>query len=153
MPGASAGPALLGRVVAITDGDTLVLLDETNQQHKVRLAGIDAPERGQPFSQVSRKHLSERAFDQLANADCPKVDRYRRLVCVVWMEGRDVNLAQVEAGLAWHYKKYEGEQSAHDRTAYAQAEESARAAKRGLWSEGQPVPPWEWRAWRRRSPR
>lgn len=153
MSGASAGSLLLGRVVAITDGDTLVLLDEANQQHKIRLAGIDAPEMGQPFSQVSRRHLSSLAFQHLANADCPKVDKYRRLVCVVWVDGGDVNLAQIQAGLAWHYKKYESEQTVQDRNAYTNAEENARAASRGLWSQAEPIPPWEWRAWRTRSPR
>src|SRR5438046_3043895 len=73
-----------GRVVGISDGDTITLLDAGKVQYKIRLGGIDAPERGQPFGNVSRQHMAELAFDKQAKADCYKIDRYKRLVCTVY---------------------------------------------------------------------
>ena len=74
-----------------------------------------------------------------------KKDRYGRTIGKVMLGGTDANLEQIKAGLAWHYKAYEREQSAEDRAAYAAAELVARSARLGLWSEGNAVPPWEWR--------
>ena len=142
---AYAEPVILGKVVGISDGDTLTLLDEDKQQHRIRLAGIDAPERAQPYGEASRRNLSELAYGRLVAADCPKVDRYKRLVCVVRVDGSDVSLAQIKAGLAWHYKKYANEQSPDDREAYSNAEIEVRMDGRGLWAETAPLPPWEWR--------
>jgi endonuclease YncB( thermonuclease family) len=85
------------------------------------------------------------AFNHLVNADCPKIDRYRRMVCVVWVDGKDINLKQIQIGLAWHYKKYENEQQDSEKAAYAKAENEARTSKIGLWTETEPTPPWEWR--------
>ncbi len=136
---------LLGRVVGVTDGDTIVLLDEMNQQNKIRLSGIDAPEKGQAFGQVSKEHLSYLIYARLVSAHCTKVDHYGRLLCVIMVDGRDANLAQVEAGLAWHYKQYEQEQTMKDRERYAASESLAREGQRGLWSEKDPIPPWDWR--------
>lgn len=137
--------ALTGRVISIADGDTLTVLDASNAQHKVRLAGIDAPERKQPFGNASRQHLAQLAFDKVVLVVHNKKDRYGRHVGKVAVDGVDANLAQIKAGLAWHYKAYEREQSPADRTAYAAAELVARSARRGLWSEASAVPPWEWR--------
>ena len=72
---------LQGRVVGVADSDTITLLDGSRQQHRIRLAGIDAPEKGQPFGQRSKQHLSELAFGKDAKADCYKIDRYGRDVC------------------------------------------------------------------------
>ena len=142
---ALAEPLLVGKVVSITDGDTLILLDDQRQQRRIRLAGIDAPERSQPFGQVSTTHLSELCFSKLVVADCPKSDRYGRLVCVVRVNGTDIGLQQVEAGLAWHYKKYAREQSDEDKHAYASAEGVAREGRKGLWGASNPIAPWDWR--------
>ena len=101
---------LEGRVVGVADGDTLTLLDSNRQQHRIRLAGIDAPEKAQPFGQHSKQHLSDLAFGRNAKADCYKVDRYDRDVCTVYVNGRDVGLAQLNAGLAWWFRKYAHEQ-------------------------------------------
>ena len=70
--------ALEGWIVGVADGDTITLLDNNRQQHKIRLAGIDAPEKAQPFGQRSKQHLAELAFGKDAKADCYKVDRYDR---------------------------------------------------------------------------
>ncbi len=134
-----------GRVVGITDGDTITVLDNTNVQHKVRLAGIDAPEKKQPFGQKSKQSLSDCAYDKTATIQGDKLDRYGRLVGKVIADGVDCNLRQIYQGLAWHYKKYMNEQAPDDRLIYAQAEEDARSKKAGLWSDVNPMPPWMWR--------
>jgi endonuclease YncB( thermonuclease family) len=134
-----------GVVVGIADGDTITVLDDGRKQHKVRLAGIDAPEKRQAFGEKSKQHLSSLAFKKDAKLDCYKTDQYKRQICRVWIEGRDVALAQVRVGLAWHYKRFENEQTDAERASYAQAEDDARAARRGVWQDRSPVPPWELR--------
>lgn len=101
---ACAGETIVGRVVGVSDGDTITVLDSRRLQVKVRLAGIDAPESKQAFGQASRKHLSSLVFDRDVTLDCGKSDKYRRHVCVVVVDGRDVNLAQIAAGMAWWYR-------------------------------------------------
>lgn len=134
-----------GRVVGVHDGDTITVFDSTKTQHKVRLAGIDAPEAKQAFGQASKKHLSDLVFDRDVTLDCGKTDKYRREVCVVMVDGKDVNLAQVKAGMAWWYRKYQKEQAAQQRVSYEAAEANAKAGRVGLWSEAEPMAPWEWR--------
>ena len=134
-----------GRVVGVADGDTVTVLDDRKVQHKVRLAGIDAPEQGMPYGQRSKQYLSNLVFGKTVTLEGDKVDRYGRTVAKVLLNGRDVNLAQIAAGMAWHYKKYEREQSPADRQSYAAAEAEARAAKLGLWRDAAPLPPWEFR--------
>ncbi len=136
---------IVGRVVGVSDGDTVTVLDSTKTQHKIRLAGIDAPESKQAFGQASKKHLSDLVFNRDVTLDCGKTDRYKREVCVVMVDGQDANLAQVKAGMAWWYKQYQKEQTAQQRVSYEAAEASARAGKVGLWQDTDPLPPWEWR--------
>ncbi|WP_345534710.1 thermonuclease family protein [Viridibacterium curvum] len=146
------GQTLTGRVVAVADGDTLTLLDDQRQQYKIRIAGIDAPEKQQPFGSASKASLSELAFDQMATAVCPKRDRYGRSVCVVTVKGRDVGLEQIRRGMAWWYREYEHEQSASDRAEYERLENYARSSKLGLWTAPDAVPPWSWRRAKRVNP-
>ena len=134
-----------GVVVGVTDGDTITLLDSDNKQRKIRLAGIDAPERRQPFSDRAKQHLADLSFKKQATLDCFKTDQYKRKICRVWVQGKDVSLAQVRAGLAWHYKRFESEQTSSERADYARAEDDARALRIGLWQSERPVPPWEFR--------
>lgn len=136
---------LKGKVVSVADGDTITVLDATNTQHKIRLAGIDAPEKAQPFGEKSKQHLSQLAFDQQVTIDWQKRDRYQRIVGKVLVNGSDVNQEQLKAGLAWHYKKYQQEQSAEDRENYARVEVEAQRQKVGLWSDPTRIPPWDWR--------
>ena len=143
---ASGQTILIGLVVGVTDGDTITLLDDDKRQHKIRLDGIDAPEKGQAFGDRSKQSLSELAYGRDARADCQKTDKYRREVCKVYVDGEDVGLDQIQRGMAWHFKRYESEQRPEDRRAYADAEVEARKAKRGLWRDPQPVPPWDFRA-------
>jgi endonuclease YncB( thermonuclease family) len=140
------GATFSGVVVSVSDGDTITVLDENRQQQHVRLAGIDAPEKRQPFGARSREHLAALAFNQQTMVDFRKRDRYGRIVGRVSVGGRDVGLAQIEAGMAWHYKQFQNEQSANDRENYAEAERQARAARLGLWTDEVPQPPWEFRA-------
>ncbi|MGZ9059005.1 MAG: thermonuclease family protein [Burkholderiaceae bacterium] len=134
-----------GTVVGISDGDTLTLLDANKTQYRIRLDGIDAPERTQPHGQRARQSLAALAHGRTARADCPKVDRYGRAVCRVVIDGVDVGLEQIRRGYAWHYVKYAHEQRAAERASYASAESEARSANAGLWSFSDPVPPWDYR--------
>ena len=141
---------LTGRVVGISDGDTLTLLDESRKQHKIRLAGIDTPEKGQPFGEYCKKSLSDLAYNRIVTIESNKLDHYGRFIGKVLVDGQDVNLEQVRRGCGWHYKKYQNEQSLEDRLSYNAAEESARAGGQGLCADRDPVPPWEWRKAQRR---
>lgn len=130
-----------GRVVGITDGDTITVLDELNQQHTIRLAEIDAPERGQPWGDRSRQELSALVFGKSVSVQQTDTDRYGRMVARVFSDGREVNRAMVEEGAAWAYRQY-----LTDDTLTA-TEARARQSRAGLWSmsDAQTVPPWEWR--------
>lgn len=137
---------LEGRVIAIQDGDTLTVLDAQHVEHRIRLMGIDAPEKRQPWGDQSKAHLGRLTFGQTVTVDWRKRDRYQRIVGkVLTSDGADACLAQVTAGLAWHYTKYQREQTPEDREAYAAAEATARASGAGLWQDTHPIPPWEWR--------
>lgn len=139
------------KVIGVSDGDTITVLDANKEQHKIRLQGIDAPEKSQAFGQASRHYLSQLVFSKRVTIEFEKIDRYERQVGKVLVDGTDANLAQVSNGMAWHYKKYEGEQSPEDRNEYSAAEQKARSMGRGLWIEDNPVPPWEFRKAKRKS--
>lgn len=136
---------LVGTVVGVTDGDTITVLDDQRNKHKIRLASIDAPEKSQPFAKRSKEHLSSLVFGRRVTVETEKQDRYGRTVGKVIIDGLDVNLAQVVAGMAWHYKKYEGEQSRTDRLLYAAAQRVAENDRLGLWSSQNAIPPWAFR--------
>lgn len=144
-PAAGFAAELAGRVVAVSDGDTITVLDAGRKPHKVRLSGIDAPESRQAFGTRSTQSLAKQVFDRQVSVEWGKHDRYGRIVGVVFVDGRDVNLAQVRAGLAWWYRQYAREQAPDDRQLYEAAENEAKVARRGLWADPQPVPPWAWR--------
>ncbi len=137
--------ALEGRVVAIADGDTVTVLDAANTQHRIRLQGIDAPERAQAFGTRSRENLSTLVFNRQVRVEFNSRDRYGRLLGKVLVEGRDANLEQLRAGMAWFYRQYADQLSTTDRPVYEGAEREARARERGLWSDRQPTPPWDFR--------
>lgn len=127
---------LRGRVVAVTDGDTIKVLDASNTQHKVRLTGIDAPERGQPYGTASRDNLASLVAGKDVFVESDKHDRYGRVLGKVWVQPADcptcgktldANLAQVTAGLAWWYRYYAKEQSPEDQGRYESAEDEAKA--------------------------
>jgi micrococcal nuclease len=126
-----------GKVVGVADGDTISVL-RNGRSVRVRLEGIDCPEKGQDFSQRAKQFTSELMFGKEATVEV-HVDRYGRLVARVLVGGQDVSIALVRAGLAWHFTKYSRD------PVLAEGEQSARTAKRGLWGQGSPTPPWEFR--------
>ncbi|MDS4030392.1 MAG: thermonuclease family protein [Candidatus Contendobacter sp.] len=136
---AVAADTLTGRVVAVADGDTLTVLVEGNRQVKIRLVGIDAPEYDQPFGQKSRQSLSELTFGRTATVAVQKTDDYGRVVGTVTVGGVNVEAEQVRRGLAWVYRHYS------DDARLLALEAEAKAARRGLWADANPMPPWEWR--------
>ena len=137
---AIAGEPITGKVVSVTDGDTVRVLDAANVQHKVRLDGIDAPERGQPFGTVARDRLAALVMGKAVTVHSDGRDKYGRTLGRIEIEGQDVNRTLVAEGLAWHYVRYS------DDATLAEAEREARAAQRGLWRDPAPVPLWEWLA-------
>ena len=151
--GASA-ETLTGTVVGVADGDTITVLDANREQHKIRVAGIDAPEKAQPFGQRSKESLSAMVFGKEVEVQWHKHDRYQRIVgkvmvqpsgCPTCPKTLDAGLAQLTVGLAWWYPKYAKEQSPEDAGQYEFAELEARAKHAGLWADGHALPPWEWR--------
>lgn len=136
---------LKGRVVGISDGDTVTVLDASKTQFKIRLQGIDAPEKKQAFGNKSKEVLSTWLFNNQVTVEYSKKDKYGRILGKILVDGIDANLEQIKSGMSWHYKKYQNEQSENDRNLYAQAEAQAQEEKRGLWADPDPVPPWEWR--------
>jgi endonuclease YncB( thermonuclease family) len=120
---------ITGKVVAIADGDTLTVLDDSKVQHKIRLAGIDAPESKQPFGAKSRENLAGKVFGKVVRVDVIDVDRYRRQVGRIYLGDRFVNLEMVRDGFAWRYPQYDkpGE--------FTAAECEAREKRRGLWAD------------------
>ena len=135
-----------GRVVRVTDGDTLTVVTDAKRTIKVRLAGIDAPEKHQPFGKAAKAALSDLAYGRDVELEGAKVDREGHLVAKIQREGLDVSLELVRMGLAWWSPMRANEQSFEDREAYAAAEESAREAGRRLWSDFAAEPPWLFRA-------
>jgi endonuclease YncB( thermonuclease family) len=134
-PGAAA--ELVGEVVGVSDGDTIMVLDAGKTQHRVRLLGIDAPEDGQPFSAKAKQALSDRVFRKEVRLKLSGKDRYQRVLADVYLGDAWINKELVSDGFAWHYKQYD------KRPELADAETAAHAAKRGLWIDQKPVPPWE----------
>lgn len=137
--------ALMGKVVKVTDGDTVEVLDANKTRHKVRLSGIDAPERKQAFGNASRKYLADlvAAKDVCVSGD--KKDRYERLIGTIIVDGQSANFKMIQGGYAWHFKKYESEQTQMEREVFAAEETAARSSAVGLWSEPDPIAPWDWR--------
>jgi endonuclease YncB( thermonuclease family) len=149
MASAAVAATLRGEVVGLADGDTVTVLDASKTTHKIRLAGIDAPEKRQPFGERARQNLSTLVFRKQVTVEWSTQDRYGRIVGKVLVNGEDAGLAQIRSGLAWHYKAYQRQQAAPDRVIYADAESAARQARRGLWSEAAAVAPWDFRRERR----
>lgn len=137
--------AFEARVVGVSDGDTITVLDVNKSQYKIRVAGIDAPEKSQDFGNRSKEHLSDLVYGKTVNLPEAKIDKYGRTVSRVLVGNMDAGLEQIKAGMAWHYKKYEIEQNAEDRASYSAAETKAKEAKLGLWAQANAVRPEDFR--------
>jgi endonuclease YncB( thermonuclease family) len=137
---------IAARVIGVTDGDTVEILESTGPRESVRLTGIDAPEHGQAFGSESTQNLSGLILQKSVTLDCENERSYGRLLCKILLpNGEDVDLDQVNAGMAWHYKQFQDEQSPADRALYAAAECTAMKAKVGLWSDPHPIQPQDFR--------
>lgn len=143
LPGAVLAGSIAGRVVGVHDGDTLTMLDATRQQHKIRLAEIDAPESRQPYGSRSKQSLSDLVYGRAVVVEVIDRDRYGRTVGRVLVDGRSANAEQVHLGMAWVYRQY-----LRDASLIA-IEDEARRARRGLWADADPVAPWDWRRQKR----
>jgi endonuclease YncB( thermonuclease family) len=150
---------LQGKVVKVADGDTVTIVDDSGKKHRIRLGGIDAPEKNQPYGDVSTQSLVELVSGKTVTIKHEKRDRYERIVGKVLVDPPgeifcmaldcvkkiDAGLEQIKSGLAWHYKFYQMEQSEEDRTLYSEAELETRIKQIGLWKDEEPMAPWEWR--------
>lgn len=140
------GGVLQGQVVRVADGDTVTLQDANRHEYKLRLAYIDAPEKTMPYGQDAKRHLTQMLDHQQVEARIDDVDSYGRGVARIFKDGQDVNYAQLARGYAWHYSQYARKsQAGSDYARYEQAQTKARQQKTGLWQDGNPTPPWEWR--------
>lgn len=130
---------LNGKVTAVQDGDTFTLLTKDSSRIKVRLHGIDSPERGQAFYKVSKQYLSGQVSGRTVRVMFSGRDRYGRILGIAFLDTININERLLAAGMAWHFKRYD------NHPGWAKLENEARANKRGLWQDKYPVPPWEWR--------
>lgn len=135
-----------GKVIKVADGDTFTILADGNQQIRIRLHGIDAPEKNQDFSRVSMEHLTELIMHKEVRVYPKRKDPYRRIVGIVKVGETNVNEAMLKTGLAWHYTEYDKNPE------WAEMERLARQQKIGIWSHKSPVPPWEFRQAKRKQP-
>ena len=134
-----------GLVVGVADGDTITVLDQQKNTYKIRLQGIDAPEKKQAFGEKSKQSLHDLVHKKQVRIEYDKEDKYGRIVGKVTMEDMDICLQQLVLGMAWHYKKYQSEQSVSDRAVYSDTELKSKSLKLGLWTDDTPMPPWEFR--------
>jgi endonuclease YncB( thermonuclease family) len=141
----TATPALsqviTGKVVSIADGDTITILDSSKTQHKIRLYGIDTPEKGQAFGNSAKKYTASLTAGKTVKVIAYDTDRYGRTVGVVMVNGVNVNQSLIKAGYAWQYTQYCKESFCKD---WLQLEREAKASLRGLWADD-PIAPWDWR--------
>ncbi len=132
------------KVVGVSDGDTITVLHD-GKAERIRLHGIDCPEKRQAFGNRAKQFTSTLVFGTTVTVQVMDRDRYGRTVGVVLLpDGRSLNHELVRAGLAWMYRRYTNDQGLSD------LEEEARVARRGLWADANPVPPWAWRIMRKR---
>jgi endonuclease YncB( thermonuclease family) len=150
---------LQGRVIHVADGDTVTIIDDSGKKYRIRLGGIDAPEKDQLYGDVSTQSLVNLVSGKVVMIKYNKRDRYKRIVGKVLVNPPsdvfclaldcvkkiDAGLEQIKAGLAWHYKRYQKEQSEGDRSLYSNAEVAARNKDIGLWMDEEPISPWKWR--------
>jgi len=136
---------LTGRVVDVSSGDSITIMDASNTELKVRLSGIDAPEKQQPFGLESKKSLSDLINGKEVTVNWIKRDYHKRVVGKVLLKKVDVNLEQVKRGMAWVFKHFMDDPYSQDQADYMDAQDEAENRHLGLWSQNEPIPPWEYR--------
>lgn len=131
------GKEIKGEVVSIIDGDTYDLLVNGNQTIRIRMEGIDAPERGMPFYKKAKNYLGDLCFEQEITVKITGKDKYKRILAYSYLnDGRELGQEMIKAGLAWHYKKYNSNKT------LSKLEQEAKDNKRGLWIYENPMAPW-----------
>jgi micrococcal nuclease len=145
---APAGPpgVFTATLVKVLDGDSFVVRGPGGKV-EVRLQGVDCPERDQPYGAEARQFTRDFLTGRRLAVEGLGLDDYGRLLAKVGAKDRDLALDLVRAGLAWHYKRYSSDRDLES------AERGARRAKRGLWADPRPVPPWKWRKTHQKPPR
>lgn len=132
------GNTVSGKVIAIIDGDTYDVLLYGNKTVRVRMEGIDAPEKGMPFYQKSKKYLSDLCFGKQIKIKITGVDNYERILAYSFLEdGKELSQEMIKAGLAWHFKKYNSDSE------LSELEREAKTLRKGLWIDENPMSPWE----------
>ena len=134
---------ITGKVIKIADGDTLTLLTDSNKKIRIRLAGIDAPERKQPFGNSAKEILAKLVFQKKILIETQTRDRYGRIVGTVFLDNQNVNNELIRQGMAWVYKKYT------DNEILYELENKAKTNRVGLWADENPIAPWDWRRGKR----
>ncbi len=130
---------LRGKVVSVADGDTVTILTENDEQIRIRLYGIDAPEKGQDFSNKSRQFLNDLCYGKIVSIEKKGIDQYERVLGIVYIGELNLNKEMVRNGLAWYYDHY-----VKDADMEA-LEHAARKQKLNIWSMKNPTPPYEFR--------
>ncbi|GHV42080.1 hypothetical protein FACS1894179_10740 [Bacteroidia bacterium] len=132
-----------GKVVSVADGDTMTILTADKKQIKIRMLGIDAPERGQDFGTVARQQLNNLCYGKTVIVEKKDEDQYGRVLGVVYVDGMNVNEYMVRNGLAWYYRHFVNDPRLDS------LELLARKEKVNIWSMKNPMPPYEFRKSRR----
>lgn len=140
------------KVYKVVDGDTVRVVDEKGVRYKIRLVGIDAPEKKQPYGDESTKHLRGLVNGKWVTIISPTksglpytIDRYQRVLGKIIIHNEDINYLQLLSGMAWHYKRYQKDQSIADQLSYSLAEQEAQSKELGLWGSEDSIAPWKWR--------
>ncbi len=137
-PSLKKGSTISGKVISIIDGDTYDVFIQNNRTIRVRMEGIDAPERGMPFYKASKKYLSDLCFGKQVTMTITGEDQYNRVLAFTYLEdGKELSHEMLKAGLAWHFKKYNSDQK------LSELEIEARNLRKGLWIYENPMSPWE----------
>lgn len=127
------------RVIAVMDGDTVLIIRAGHKPEKVRLLHIDAPEKAQPYGQQSKESLADMVLKQQVKIVVEAHDQYGRLLGEIFLKGHNVNQMQVQRGMAWEYSGYRKDED------YLALQRDAQRARRGLWHQPRPKAPWLWR--------
>ena len=150
--GLTVAATIEGRVVGVTDGDTVTVLDAGKVQHEIRLAGIDAPEKAQPFGQRSKENLSTWVFGKKVLVETDKLDRYGRTLGKVMVNGVDANLFRRSRQALRGTSKPANESSLHRTDRFMPGLKRSRAARARVWRDAVQIPPWHWLSRRRKQP-
>jgi endonuclease YncB( thermonuclease family) len=141
------GASIEGKVVSVENGDTIMVKADGDESdtYQVKLHAVDAPDIGQPYYENARKSLSKLILKKDVTVKIQNAYARDMIIGTVYRDGRDIGLELVEKGFAWHFKRFANQQPAGERKSYADAQEYASTAGRGLWSDDRPTPPWVFR--------